>query len=130
MSKYKGNMQKIMDHMIASMKKLEKEITSTYKAWENDKEPDPKPGQEPTAAQMKKDEEQQKLEEKAADVFEQFHNFQMTCSKMEDTAQRFGLANHGEAKDLNCDLDPKEKDEAYKALDLLTELMQAKLGIL
>merc|ERR1712070_1288644 len=70
-----------------------------------------------------------KLETKAADTFEQFHNFQLVCGKMESTAQRFGLADYGEAKDLNCHLDPKEKEEAFKAMDKLEDLVKAKLGI-
>merc|ERR1712107_132998 len=66
------------------------------------------------------------LETKAADVFEQYHSFQTVCSKMEQQAQRMGLADKGEAKDLNCHLDPKEKEEAYKAMDVLTEMIQAR----
>jgi hypothetical protein len=66
------------------------------------------------------------LETKAADVFEQYHSFQTVCSKMEQNAQRMGLADNGEAKDLNCHLDPKEKEEAYKAMDVLTEMIQKR----
>lgn len=127
-TKYRKNMQQI-DHVLKQMKELEKEIDSAYKNWEKDPSPDAKPGFKPTPKQQKQIEEQAALEEKAAETFEQFHNFQQVCGKMENTAQRFGLADYGEAKDLNCHLDPKEKDEAFKAMDKLEDLVKAKLGI-
>jgi hypothetical protein len=129
-TKYKANMQKIMDHLFSAMKKLEGEITKAYTAWESDPEPDPKPGDKRSPKQLAHDEKQAKLEVKASDIIEQFKNFQVTCSKMEDTAQRFGLAKHGEADGLNCHLDPKEKEEAFKAMDKLIDLIQAKAGVL
>ena len=103
-----------MDHLFSAMKKLEGEITRAYTAWESDPEPDPKPGDKRSPKQLAHDEKQAKLEVKASDIIKQFKNFQMTCSKMEDTAQRFGLAKYGEADGLNCHLDPKEKDWALQ----------------
>jgi len=128
--KYKKNMQVIIDYELKQLKKLEKEIDQQYKDWENDKTPDAKPGQKKSAGQLKEEKAQGDLEVRAAETFEEMHNYQNLCSKMEDTAQRFGLANFGEAKDLNCHLDPKERMEAFKAMDRLTELIQARTGLL
>jgi len=38
------------------------------------------------------------------------------------------MADHGEANGLNCHLDPKERKEAFGAMDKLTELIHAKMG--
>lgn len=127
---YKKNMQVIIDYELKQLKKLEKDIDQQYKDWENDKTPDAKPGQKKSAGQLKEEKAQGELEVRAAETFEEMHNYQNLCSKMEDTAQRFGLANFGEAKDLNCHLDPKERMEAFKAMDKLTELIQARTGLL
>lgn len=127
-TKYKDNMLKIMDHMNDKMKSLEKDIDAEYKRWEKSTAPDPKKGEPMTSEQKENLKKLGDLDVKAAETFEQAQNLQMVCSKMEDAAQRFGLADFGEAKGLNCHLDPKEKEEMFKAMDKLSELTQARLG--
>jgi len=131
----KKNMAKIMEHFNKEMKKLETDIQTAHKQFEKEQENPPKPLAEDASKEerqaraleeAKKANAEVKLSARAADTFEQFHSFQSVCTKMEQQAQRMGLADYGEAKGLNCHMDPEEKTKAYKAMDFMTELIQAR----
>merc|ERR1712151_833298 len=51
----------------------------------------------------------------AVDVLNKFENFQDMCVKLEDTAEELGLANSGEAGNMNCFKDAAEVEAIERA---------------